>query len=690
MASSPDRFERLDGGSDYMRGWESLGAMIAQGRSFSGHERNCAFLNTGSGDRRFADVSGALGLDHDDDGRAVIPADWDGDGDLDLWLANRTGPRLRFLRNDLREPGSGWLALKLRGVDCNRDAIGARVAVTVGGGRKVVRSLRAGDGFASQTPKTLHFGLGDAAGVEEVRVFWPGGDPEGEVFSGAGAGAVFSLMQGTGVAEPVPRRTNAVGGWSPSDPAAPAPTRSKRIVLGTPSVIPPLDYIDFAGRARPLAEIHGGKALLVILWSKDCSECMAELPALVEGGGALAQAGVRTIALSTDTIGGEGAASDVRAAEAALADMGWGSVAGLAPIRLVRALNIVHEHAVYPEGPLTLPAGFLLDGAGRVAVLYRGAVPVETLVRDASLALSRDPSVPVDDLALPFPGRDASAVFALDATSLANAYRAAGDIAGAREALRKGIAERSAGEDPRGVATLLWHLADLEESEGDYPAALAALDEAVRRWPQNPSLRLSLAAATAKSGAVAEADRLFDQLVARAPGEPGWLRQIGKVCTVIGRVEQAISVLESARQLAPDDPQLRFDLAIAYERADRAAQAVPHYRTLVGAGGAGALDAANNLAWLFATHPDDRLRDGAEAVRLALEVVEATGRQSASVLDTLAAAQAEAGDFGEALATAAEAAVLAMASGEPALASQIEARAKRYRSGQPHRAAFAE
>lgn len=90
--------------------------MIVRGRSFSGRERNCMFLNTG--DTRFADVSAATGLDLMDDGRAVALVDWDHDGDLDIWIANRNAPRVRFMRNDVAS-GNHFLAVRLQGKTCN-------------------------------------------------------------------------------------------------------------------------------------------------------------------------------------------------------------------------------------------------------------------------------------------------------------------------------------------------------------------------------------------------------------------------------------------------------------------------------------------------------------------------------------------------------------------------------------------
>ena len=55
---------------DYVRGWQALYELARRGRSFSGQERHCAFLNLG-GDEGFADASAAASLDFDDDGRAV-------------------------------------------------------------------------------------------------------------------------------------------------------------------------------------------------------------------------------------------------------------------------------------------------------------------------------------------------------------------------------------------------------------------------------------------------------------------------------------------------------------------------------------------------------------------------------------------------------------------------------------------
>jgi hypothetical protein len=166
VAQSPTEFVEPENATDYLDSWTALASMIVRGRSLSGNERNCAFLNPGfepdNAAPRFADVSAASGLDLNDDSRAIAAGDWDGDGDLDFWLTNREAPRVRFLRNDLTpQHETAWVAFSLHGngSTCNRDAIGAVLEFEFAG-RKLTRALSAGDGFLSQSSKRVFFGLG--------------------------------------------------------------------------------------------------------------------------------------------------------------------------------------------------------------------------------------------------------------------------------------------------------------------------------------------------------------------------------------------------------------------------------------------------------------------------------------------------------------------------------------------------
>ena len=179
--------QEAEEGTTNQQATSALATMLSRGRSFSGHERNCVFLNLrtdGAAPPTFANVSVGSGFDYPDDGRALARVDWDHDGDLDLWVSNRSAPRLRLMRNDLPE-GRHWLSLRLQGdgQNTNRDAIGARVEVRIAEGKQL-RTLRAGEGFVAQSSKWLHFGLGDADKIEKVTVRWPDRAEMVEEFSG--------------------------------------------------------------------------------------------------------------------------------------------------------------------------------------------------------------------------------------------------------------------------------------------------------------------------------------------------------------------------------------------------------------------------------------------------------------------------------------------------------------------------
>ena len=211
MSRSPVDGGSADPSQSYLDSWGELAGLIRQGRSFSGKERNCCFLNTRDG--RFADVSSVTGLDHIDDGRTVALSDWDGDGDLDLWLATRTGHRLRFMRKDLGT-GKDFAAFRLQGDPargCNRAAIGARVEITLGAaaaGRRT-RTLYAGDGYLSQSSKWIHIGLAQGDSIAQVNVRWPG-SRKPELFEGVSAtGGRYRLVQGSGRAVAQKRRAAA-------------------------------------------------------------------------------------------------------------------------------------------------------------------------------------------------------------------------------------------------------------------------------------------------------------------------------------------------------------------------------------------------------------------------------------------------------------------------------------------------
>ena len=177
MSQSPTQYQSLGEDAEYMRKWDEMALLLAEGHSMSGRERDCCFLNIGK--HPFANVSSVTALDFPDDSRGLGLVDWDHDGDQDLWMTCRTAPRVRLLRNDVGNRQSHF-TLKLEGRDCNRDAIGARIELELDGGvpsgppRTLIRTVRAGEAFVSQHSKWIHFGLGQNPKIKRLRVRWPG------------------------------------------------------------------------------------------------------------------------------------------------------------------------------------------------------------------------------------------------------------------------------------------------------------------------------------------------------------------------------------------------------------------------------------------------------------------------------------------------------------------------------------
>jgi len=134
---------------------------------------NALFRNRGDG--RFEDVSKTAGTDFQLAGqyRGVAFADFDNDGRLDAVISNVDGAA-RLFRNVTSSSGH-WLALQLTGTRSNRDAIGAKVSVTLPSGRKLYNHCTTSVGYASSSEPLVRFGLGNETVAKVIEIHWPSG-----------------------------------------------------------------------------------------------------------------------------------------------------------------------------------------------------------------------------------------------------------------------------------------------------------------------------------------------------------------------------------------------------------------------------------------------------------------------------------------------------------------------------------
>lgn len=131
-----------------------------------------AFVQIGAG--RFAERAADLGLVDREQGRGVVCADFDNDGDTDILLLHMN-PALSATLWKNETSGNNYLRVRVRGKGKNTEASGTRIYARVGGTEQM-REIMIGSNFISQNPtNVVIFGLGTASNVDELRFQWPDG-----------------------------------------------------------------------------------------------------------------------------------------------------------------------------------------------------------------------------------------------------------------------------------------------------------------------------------------------------------------------------------------------------------------------------------------------------------------------------------------------------------------------------------
>jgi len=213
---------------------------------------------------------------------------------------------------------------------------------------------------------------------------------------------------------------------------------------------------------------------------------------------------------------------------------------------------------------------------------------------------------------------------------------------------------------------------------------VAQFEKAASLKPDFAETRANLGGALAKLGRLDEALVQLRQALAEDAGYAPAHYNLGLVLSRRGDAEGAIREWRGALELDPKYAEAHVSLGDALYAQGRTAEALAHWRD--------GLQLQPNdpptlrrVAWVLATSPDGAIRDGAEAVAFAVRALELSGGNDAQVLDTLAAAYAEKGQFANAALTAHRAQARAAQQNQPALARDIGVRIALYEAGRPFR-----
>jgi tetratricopeptide (TPR) repeat protein len=210
---------------------------------------------------------------------------------------------------------------------------------------------------------------------------------------------------------------------------------------------------------------------------------------------------------------------------------------------------------------------------------------------------------------------------------------------------------------------------------------LYAADVATR--PSNARARSNLASVFIEQGRAKEAEPLLLEAIRLNPNYPEAQANLGVAYVVEGRAQDALAPFERAIALAPDYVAIWRNYGEALASLGRYADAAHAFRKVLPSSPDDP-DLLEGLAWILATAPDASVRDGRTAVELARHAAELSGN-APNVLDTLAAAYAENGQFADAVATDERALAQARNEHRADLVEQIEFRLQLYRQGIKYR-----
>jgi tetratricopeptide (TPR) repeat protein len=214
--------------------------------------------------------------------------------------------------------------------------------------------------------------------------------------------------------------------------------------------------------------------------------------------------------------------------------------------------------------------------------------------------------------------------------------------------------------------------------------ALTQFDDAIRLEPDYAVARFNIGLIAMLRGHTDDAVANLQRAVAARPGYVEAHNNLGVVLMGQGALDAAAAQFREVIRIRPESADAHYNLARALLAAGHLPEAIDHLHQTI------ALEPdvpgrIDDLAWILATSSDDTIRNAAEAVSLAEHAAALTGRRVPSVLDTLGAAYAAAGQYELAAQAAREAFDLASDANASDLANAFLKRLDLYRQRKPYR-----
>ena len=218
----------------------------------------------------------------------------------------------------------------------------------------------------------------------------------------------------------------------------------------------------------------------------------------------------------------------------------------------------------------------------------------------------------------------------------------------------------------------------------DYHSAEGLWRDTVNKRPENARARHNYATILLANGRVGEAEQQLREAIRLRPYYAEAHAALGAALCAQQRFAEGLEHLNTALTIAPDFAGAHQSLGEAYASQGQMSPAIAAYERALALRPDDVM-VMNRIGWILATDAEDSIRNGARALELGLRATVLTRELDATSLDTLAAAQAEMGQWQRAASSVALAIARARAAGERDYVPELEERQRLYQQSQPAR-----